>query len=100
MKYLKNVTTLTYDPEKCKGCERCVEVCPHGVFAMEKNKAIIVDKDLCMECGACSKNCEYSAIEVQPGVGCAFAILIGMIQNTEPDCGCSGTGGKKSSCCG
>ena len=72
-KYLKNVTTLNLIPAKCSGCGICTEVCPHGVFNIENSKAVIVDKDICMECGACAKNCPMSAIAVNAGVGCASA---------------------------
>lgn len=95
-KYLKNVVTLQLDEEKCKGCGMCINVCPHEVFLMKDDKAQIVDKDSCMECGACAKNCPFSAIEVRPGVGCAYAIIIGKLTGTEPNCGCSGD---SSGCC-
>lgn len=92
MKYLKNVVTLAYDAEKCVGCKLCEAVCPHGVFQMEGRKARVTDRDRCMECGACAKNCLGEAISVVPGVGCAEAILKGWLTGTEPSCGCSGSG--------
>jgi len=88
MKYLKNVVTLKQFPEKCTGCGICIDVCPRGVYEMKNKKASITDKDLCIECGACKKNCEYGAIEVAEGVGCAAAIAIGMLTGSEPNCGC------------
>ena len=88
MKYLKNVVTLSYEPEKCTGCRRCIEVCPRAVFEMQDKKARITDKDRCIECGACANNCQYEAISVDAGVGCAAAIIYGMLQGTEPDCSC------------
>jgi len=97
MKYLANVATLRLDVEKCTGCRRCVEVCPHGVFEMKDKRARIVDKDLCMECGACEKNCEYGAIRVDAGVGCAAAIIYGILTGKEPQCGCEPSGG--GTCC-
>jgi NAD-dependent dihydropyrimidine dehydrogenase PreA subunit len=98
MKYLVDVTTLEYDVEKCTGCGRCVEVCPHGVFVMEEQRARVTDRDRCMECGACALNCEYGAISVDSGVGCAAAIITGMLTGSEPTCGCD-SGGSTSSCC-
>jgi len=97
MKYLKNVTTLQYSKDKCTGCGRCVEVCPQGVFEMCDKRAAVIDRDLCMECGACARNCEFSAIAVSSGVGCAAAIINGMITGGEPTCGC---GDSAVSCCG
>lgn len=95
LRYLKNVVTLRLDPSRCTGCGMCVEVCPHGVFQMKNGKAMIVDRDACMECGACEKNCAFGAISVRAGVGCAAALIHGVIQGGEPTCGCSGSG-----CCG
>lgn len=74
-RYLKNVTTLALDAEKCIGCGMCEIVCPHAVFQVEKPKARIVDRDGCMECGACAANCPTAAISVTPGVGCASYII-------------------------
>jgi len=88
--YLKNVATLAYDAEKCVGCSRCMEVCPHGVFDMLEQKAFITVKDLCMECGACALNCPAKAIEVSAGVGCAAAIIMGWFAGKEPFCGSAG----------
>ena len=75
----------------------CIEVCPHGVFELTGDKARIIDRDSCMECGACAKNCAFGAIEVKPGVGCAAAVISGMLKGTEPACGCSEDG--SSGCC-
>ncbi len=97
MKYLANVTTLRYASDKCTGCGRCVEVCPHGVFAMREKRASVTDKDLCMECGACALNCEFGAITVNSGVGCAAAVINSMITGGEPSCGC---GDSPGGCCG
>lgn len=97
MKYLSNVTSLAFYPDKCTGCWRCVEVCPHRVFVQNGKKAAINDKDMCMECGACMMNCAFDAIYVNSGVGCASAIINGMITGGEPSCDCSGE--SKSSCC-
>lgn len=101
MTYLKNVTSLKYNHEKCSGCGRCVEVCPHAVFMMEDKKAVLQNKDRCMECGACALNCDFGAIEVSAGVGCAAAIISGMLTGSEPSCDCSITTGDRASspCC-
>ena len=94
-KYLKNVTTLSFAAEKCTGCGKCTEVCPHGVFDVDGGKARIIKKDLCMECGACALNCPAGAIDVNAGVGCAAAIIMSWFTGREPTCGCSDDGG----CC-
>ncbi len=91
-KYLKNVATLNLSVEKCIGCGRCIEVCPHGVFNMSDKKAQFKDKDRCMECGACAQNCPANAISVDAGVGCAAAVITGWLTGSEPSCDCSGGG--------
>jgi len=90
--YLKNVTTLQLDSEKCNGCTICTLVCPHAVFTMKEKRAFIQHKDLCMECGACAMNCPTEAIYVKSGVGCASGVITGLLRGTEPTCDCSSGG--------
>ena len=87
-KYLKNVTTIRLSQDKCSGCAKCTEVCPHNVLKLEDGKAVIIDKNSCMECGACARNCPAGAISVEAGVGCAFAVIMGWLTGKEPSCGC------------
>jgi len=89
LRYLPNVVTLILDSEKCTGCGVCTEVCPHGVLVIENHQARIADRDACMECGACALNCITEAISVRSGVGCATAVLNGMLRGSEPTCDCS-----------
>lgn len=95
--YIKNVSTLKYDASTCIGCNICVEVCPHHVFRMNGKKAEIINKDKCMECGACANNCISKSISVNQGVGCATAVIFGWLYGTEARCDC-GTSGKNSCC--
>jgi len=94
--YLRNVVTLELYPDKCNGCKMCTFVCPHEVFIVTNRKAVIVNRDLCIECGACEKNCPENAIKVRSGVGCATGVLNGLLRGGEPTCDCSSS---SSSCC-
>jgi len=85
--YLRNVSTIKIEAEKCIGCDICMSVCPHSVIELKARKAVVRDRDACMECGACMINCPVGAVEVRAGVGCAQAIFRGMIQGTSPQCG-------------
>lgn len=97
--YIKKVVTLVLDDSKCIGCEMCLEVCPHRVFKIESGRAQIQNRDGCMECGACARNCPASAISVRAGVGCAAAIVMGKLRGNEPSCG-GGCGEGRGTCCG
>jgi len=88
--YLKNGETLSLDAALCNGCAECVEVCPHGVFEMRSGVSTIVDREACMECGACARNCARGALRVTAGVGCAAAVLGGLLRGGEASCGCGG----------
>ena len=92
MKYLSRDISLRFDVNRCIGCGLCETVCPHGVFAVENKKARLQDRDACMECGACARNCPVDALAVTSGVGCAEAIMVGLITGAEACCG-------ESECC-
>lgn len=99
MKYLSNVTSLRFFPANCTGCGRCVEVCPHAVFEIVAGGARVVDRDRCMECGACAVNCAFDALRVNAGVGCASAIISGAMRGKAPTCGCESDNDNKDACC-
>ncbi len=104
LRYLDDVVTLTYDRAKCTGCQQCTYVCPHGVFVMDGNRAVMRDRDACIECGACALNCDFDAIHVRAGVGCAAGIIASWFRGKggEVSCGPEGAGagkGTSGGCC-
>ena len=119
LRYLANVVTLDLDEKVCNGCGMCVTVCPHRVFKIAPREArthgdescsdcgacldsddclfetsgrmaVIVDRDACIECGACALNCPVDAIRVQTGSGCATAVLLGAIGRSSECSAASG----------
>jgi NAD-dependent dihydropyrimidine dehydrogenase PreA subunit len=97
MTYLSGVASLELFPDNCTGCGRCIEVCPHRVFVLRNKRVSITDLDRCMECGACENNCDFGALKVQSGVGCAAALINSLITGGEPSCDCSGS--DSTACC-
>jgi ferredoxin len=92
--------TLRYHQELCINCRRCTEVCPHQVFVAGKKFAVLAEPRACMECGACAVNCPVQAIEVESGVGCAWAMIGAAIRGKDMDSGECSCGGPDGSCCG
>jgi len=94
------VNTLKFHEERCINCKRCTQVCPHGVFAEGTGRAELSCPAACMECGACALNCPVQAIEVQSGVGCAWAMISAALKGKDMDDGECSCGGSDRSCCG
>lgn len=48
----------------CRGCiaHRCKTVCRKDAITFDAQHRAVIDKELCVECGACQKVCPYSAI--------------------------------------
>lgn len=93
-------TTLKLDTDRCINCKRCTQVCPHAVFAEGEEHVTLARPASCMECGACALNCPVQAINVESGVGCAWAMISAALQGKDMDSGECSCGGSESSCCG
>ena len=50
--------------DSCRGClaHRCEDVCKKGAITFDEHQKAIIDKNKCVNCGACAKVCPYSAI--------------------------------------
>lgn len=48
----------------CRGCiaHRCEDACKKGAITFDEHQKAHIDKDKCVECGACAKVCPYGAI--------------------------------------
>jgi len=55
----------TVDPQKCSGCEECLEICSVDVFEMRQGKAIPQRAEECVGCESCVEICKEAAIAVE-----------------------------------
>ena len=55
------------DKELCKGHGDCYDVCPADpkVFEIVDGKAVVVNADACIDCGACEASCPENAITME-----------------------------------
>ena len=51
--------------EKCRGCTLCAKNCPAKAISGEVKKAHIIDQNICVKCGACSKVCRFGAVSIE-----------------------------------
>ena len=64
---------LTFDRDRCKGCELCIAACPNKILALDLetvNKkgyhpAGVTDISLCIACASCARICPDSVITVE-----------------------------------
>ncbi|MBO4334553.1 MAG: CoB--CoM heterodisulfide reductase iron-sulfur subunit A family protein, partial [Desulfovibrio sp.] len=54
--------------ERCSGCGRCAEACPHGAIDLSPEGTARVCEDLCGRCGVCCAVCPSGAAELARGL--------------------------------
>ena len=58
---------LKYYRDRCVGCRSCAEVCPQGVWSMDKEKRALLEHiEKCTACRACLVQCPEDAIRAEP----------------------------------
>ena len=55
---------VVVDPEKCEGCEECIEVCPVDVYELQDDKSVPVNAEECLGCESCVEVCGHEAITI------------------------------------
>ena len=64
---------VTFNSDRCKGCELCTTVCPKHIVVMDKvtinrkgyHPATVSDLEQCIGCASCAKICPDSIITVE-----------------------------------
>ena len=64
LKYAKREMKKYYkiDKDKCIGCHKCAKECPVKCISGEPKEKHEIDKDKCIACGTCAKVCPVGAI--------------------------------------
>lgn len=64
---------VTFDENRCKGCELCTTVCPVKIVVMDKDRinikgyhpATVKEMDKCTGCASCARMCPDVVIKVE-----------------------------------
>ncbi|SCG83998.1 2-oxoglutarate ferredoxin oxidoreductase subunit delta [Proteiniborus sp. DW1] len=64
---------VTFNEERCKGCELCTTVCPAKIVVMNRDKinvkgyhpATVIEMDKCIGCANCATICPDTVITVE-----------------------------------
>ena len=64
---------VTFNSDRCKGCELCTTVCPKNIVVMDTSvvnrkgyhPATVKEMELCIGCASCAKMCPDSVITVE-----------------------------------
>lgn len=64
----KSLVTYHILPEKCQGCQECMDACPYDAIEGDEDLIHIIDEDECEKCGSCREACSYEAVVKASGV--------------------------------
>ncbi len=58
---------VVLDPERCRGCGTCVDVCPRNCYELDDRlgKVAMPRAGRCVQCGACIVQCPFDALHFQ-----------------------------------
>jgi C4-dicarboxylate transporter/malic acid transport protein len=48
--------------DQCRGCARCIPVCPVNAISMDSANKAVINQSICTKCGACMNACPFGII--------------------------------------
>ncbi|MDF2617041.1 MAG: Respiratory-chain dehydrogenase domain 51 kDa subunit [Sedimentibacter sp.] len=61
-KQCKDLSAIEIDASLCKGCSKCARNCPVNAISGKIKETYVIDKKVCIKCGACIEACSFKAI--------------------------------------
>lgn len=62
----ENTGVIMVKEKACKGCDWCIQACPHGGISLHPDKGIAIACDLCNGEPQCVESCPEEALELVP----------------------------------
>jgi NADH-quinone oxidoreductase subunit F len=59
----QKLKSIFIDKELCKGCTKCVKVCPVTAITGKVKEPFVIDAEKCIKCAACIPACPFNAIK-------------------------------------
>ncbi len=60
----KDLSKFTIDKDKCVGCQACYKNCPVNAITGEKKEPHEIDETKCIKCGICYDSCKFGAVKI------------------------------------
>jgi heterodisulfide reductase subunit A len=76
--------TAVVDPDLCKKCGQCAEVCPFSAIIWEKGRVAQVVSAACAGCGTCGAECPFDAITMRHFTDQQIYAMIDAILDQDP----------------
>lgn len=79
--------TSVVNPDLCKSCGRCAEVCPYHAITVEvkKKTPAVVNTAACAGCGTCAAECTFDAITMNHFTDYQILTQVGALLDDTPE---------------